>query len=97
MAVSDEPAREKVRRIDVIEVIQIAADDSGSQTRPNQLRQQNVRQTTKTVAGKQLAADFDSRFAQFVDPAGERRMGNTQVLRELLAGNGNHHVLHEGV
>jgi hypothetical protein len=60
------------------------------------LRQQNIRQPNEAVPGKEFAADFDSRCAEFVDPSDERGMRDAQVLGQLLAGDRDHHVLHEG-
>src|SRR5436190_20674420 len=88
----DEARGEQVRRIDLVEMVQIPADDSCAQARANELRQKNIRQADETKSGEQLAANFDAGLAKFLNPAGERGMRNPEVLRELLARDRDHHV-----
>ena len=91
------PGSESIGRVDAVEMIQGTANHRRVKPRPNQLGEQDVGQTLETVSGKQLAADFDSCVAQFVDPSCQRRMRYPEIPSELLSGNRNHHVLHQRI
>jgi hypothetical protein len=41
--------------------------------------------------------DCDAGVTEFVHPPDKSRIGNTQISRQLLAGDCDHRVLHEGV
>ena len=94
--VRDEPGCKEVCRIDVVKVVKMPANDSRAQARTDQLRQKDIRQTDETISRKQLAANFDSGLTKFIDPTRERGMRDAEVLRQLLAGHRDHHVLHQG-
>ena len=91
------PGCEGICGVDGVEVVQITADHRRAKARPNQLGKQDVGQTHETVAGKQLSANFNTCFAKLVDPSRQSGMRNAEVTRELLAGDSDHHVLHQGM
>jgi len=66
---SEKPGCEGVCGVDGVKMIENAADHRRSKARPNQLRKQNIGQTSETVSGKQLASDFDSCLAELLDPS----------------------------
>src|SRR5262249_49498636 len=50
--VLEKPDCKTVRRVDVVKVIQVPPNKTGVQARPDELRQENVRQTDESVACK---------------------------------------------
>src|SRR5688572_26747866 len=92
----EEPQGKRIGRVYCVKVIQSLSEPARTQTRPDQLRQENVWNASQPVAREKLAANLDLCLAKLVDPTDQRRMRYAEIPRKLLPGDRNGHVLHQG-